>query len=157
MRLAKVLMLLAALAPRSMVYVKGHSSAAKRVRESLELFTCYRSGADPKGAVAILQVDHILAKYGGRSWIVMLLMDDRNNVLWKEKAEEYPWPLPSPLPRLLKHMARSTSTCAECRASKIAKGARQPSTGSSPCSQLPHNASLAHDLQKEALPPDFRR
>jgi hypothetical protein len=106
MKLA-ILMLLAVLAPRPPVYVKGHSRAAMKVRESLEAFTCYSAGDLDKSA-AILHVDHLVASSGRRSWVVIFLTNHQNNVLWQGKAEEYPWPIPSPLNRLLRSMAKST-------------------------------------------------
>ena len=107
MRLATVLIFLAVVAPHRSVYVQGHSRAADKVRENLESSTCYGSETDRNNAAAILQVDHIQAR-SGRSWLVFVLLDAQHRVVWEKKAEEYPWPLPSALDRLLKDMAKST-------------------------------------------------
>jgi len=108
MILAHVLLVLWVLAPGSAVYVKGHSQAAERARENIADFTCYTSGAAPETSAGILQVDHLLANSGRRSWVVMVLMDGQHHVLYEGKAEEYPWPIPSSMDRLLKGMAKST-------------------------------------------------
>jgi hypothetical protein len=107
MRLATVLFFLAVVAPQRSVYVQGHSRAAEKVRENLESSTCYRPESDPNTAAAILQVDHMQTK-SGRTWLVFILLNARHRVVWERKAEEYPWPFPSALDRLLKNMARST-------------------------------------------------
>src|ERR1017187_7878912 len=104
---AQVLMVLWALAPHSLVYIKGHSRAAERARVKIETFTCYSSGKEPESSAAILQVDHLLSD-AGRSWIVIVLTDHQNHVLYEKKAEEHPWPMPSTLDGLLKNLARST-------------------------------------------------
>lgn len=114
MWLVQSLILLAALVPGlsadpifSAVYVKGHSRAAVWVRKSLDRLTCYSEVAQPTVRTGTLLVDHIL-ETSGRSWIVMVLTDELGSVRWEAKAEEYPWPIRSPLERLLKQMAKST-------------------------------------------------
>lgn len=124
MKMAQVLMLLAVLAPSLPVYVKGHSRAANKVRENLELMTCY-SGGGPESSAAILHVDHIVALSRRRSWVVIFLTDTLNHVLWQGKAEEYPWPIPSPLNKLLRSLAKST-----CPGYQDQRSSAQPSPGS---------------------------
>lgn len=108
MTLVQVFILLSVLVPRPAVYVRGHSEAADKVRASLGTLTCYTSGTEPESSTAILQVDHIRKPLGGRSWVVIVLTDDKHHVLYERKAEEYPWPLPSSTDRLLRSMAKST-------------------------------------------------
>ena len=108
MALAHILMFLWVLAPGSAVYVKGHSQAADKVRQTIESFTCYTSGTKLETSAATLQVDHIMAKSSGRSWVGLVLTDVRQRVLYEKKAEEYPWPFPSPSARLLRDLAKST-------------------------------------------------
>ena len=124
MTLAHLLLALWVLAPGSAVYVKGHSQAAERARENIGNLTCYSSGAAPETSAGILQVDHILANSGGRSWVVMVLMDGQHHVLFERKAEEYPWPIPSSLDRLLKGMAKAT--CPGYQDSESRKSPAQP-------------------------------
>ncbi len=139
MKLA-ALMLLAVLAPRPGVYVKGHSHAADKVRENLGNYTCY-SSAEPKDSGAMLLVDHILGR-SGRSWIVMILTDGRKNALWEGKAEEYPWPIPSPLGRLLRSMAKST--CQDAQAPEVGKAPAQAGRALLAPSQIPKDALAQH-------------
>jgi hypothetical protein len=108
MTLAHIFLALWVLAPGSAIYVKGHSQAAERARENIENLTCYTSGAAPETSAGILEIDHILANSGGRSWVVMVLTDGQQHVLYEGKAEEFPWPIPSSLNRLMKGMAKST-------------------------------------------------
>ena len=110
-----LLAVLTALAPRAEVYVKGHSRAADKIRANLANLTCYKSGQAEESA-ATLNVDHVLNS-SGRSWIVLVLTDVRQKVVWRAKAEEYPWPIPSPLDRLLKNLARSTCPAFQTNAS----------------------------------------
>jgi hypothetical protein len=107
MKLATVLVFLAVVAPQRSVFVQGHSHAAEKVRENLGSSTCYISETNPNSASAILQVDHMQAR-SGRSWLVFVLLDKHHRVIWEKKAEDYPWPIPSALDRLLKNMAKST-------------------------------------------------
>ena len=107
MGLVPILMVLGALPPHSAVFIKGHSEAAQRTRQSIASLTCYSSGADLESSAAILEVDHLVGR-SGRSWIVMVLTDRRNRVLYRGKVEESPWPLPSSSARLLRDMAKST-------------------------------------------------
>jgi hypothetical protein len=141
MRLVPVLMFLWVLAPRTAVYVKGHSHAADKVRENIETFTCYSSRSEPENSDAILQVDHILAT-SGRSWVVMVLTDSQHNVLYKRKAEEYPWPIPSSLDRLLRSMAKST--CPGFQTSRIGESPAHQGRGAPSRSQIPKDALILH-------------
>jgi hypothetical protein len=106
MKLVLALVLSAVLAPHSALYVKGHSRAAGEVREKLADVTCFQVAPDPASSAGLLQVDHVFRS--GRSWLVMYLTDGQRKVLWERKAEEYPWPIPSPLDRLLRNLAKST-------------------------------------------------
>jgi|SRR5215471_15732640 len=105
--LKPALVLLALLAPHSAVYVKGHSRAAAAARERLEASTCYSLAQRPETSDAILQVDHLFNR-SGNPRIVMVLLGSGGKVLWEDKTEDDPWPLPSPVNRLLKRMSRST-------------------------------------------------
>ena len=105
MKLALV-MLAVVLAPPSSIYVKGHSRAADKVRQNLASFTCFSAG-EASVSTATLEVDHLLGRTD-RSWIVLVLTDSQHHKLWAGKAEEYPWPFPSPVSRLLRNMGRST-------------------------------------------------
>ncbi len=107
MILGHTLLFLALLAPHAAVYVKGRSQAAARARAHLKAFTCYDSAILPKNSAATLEVSHMLMRSGYRH-VVMVLIDAQGKVMWEGKAEEYPWPLGSPVDRLLKKMARST-------------------------------------------------
>ena len=147
MTLLKISILLAVLAPHSMVYVKGHSRAADRVRDKLAVFTCYRSGADRRSSAAILQVDHILSRSGHRSWLVMYLLDNQNRVLWEGKAEELPWPLPSSLSRLLRHLAKSTCSGGCSDAGMRAPSPNRRAAAASACSQNPPSAAALQAAQ----------
>jgi len=149
MNLVQVVMILALLAPHSTVYVKGHSQEADKVRVSLEMLTCYRTGVNPESSDATLEVDHILAKSGRRSWVVMSLVDTRNRVLWQEKAEELPWPLPSSLRRLLRHLAES-SCSGGCSGSGLRSLPRKRrTTGALACSQSPAPTLALHAVERE--------
>lgn len=108
MTFAHIFLALWVLAPGSAVYVKGHSQAAERARANIENLTCYSSGIAPESSAGILQVDHLLGKYGGRSWVVVVLLDGQQHVIYEGKAEEFPWPIPSSLDRLLKGLAKAT-------------------------------------------------
>jgi hypothetical protein len=140
MKLALALLLLAMPVPRAGVYVRGHSHAADKVRENLTNFTCY-SPAGPKNSANVLQVDHILAK-SGRSWLVMILTDARQKLLWEGKAEEYPWPIPSPLGRLLRSMAKST--CQDSQDPTVGRAPTQPSQAPLSPSRIPNDALVHH-------------
>ena len=137
---APVLILLAIMAPHSGVYVKGHSRAAEKVRQNLESLTCYSSG-DLNDSASILQVDHILAN-SGRSWIVIILTDGQQKVVWRGKAEEYPWPIPSPLDRMLKNMAKST--CPGYQSSHLRKPTEHQDHDPISRTQIPQNTLVQH-------------
>jgi hypothetical protein len=109
------LIILTLLGPNSRIYVKGHSRAAAQVRQHLGLFTCYQPAAIPEDSAAILNVDHLRTRSGNRK-VVMVLTDTQGKLVWEGKTEEYPWPVPSPLDRLLKRLARST-----CLAARVAE------------------------------------
>ena len=136
MKLVPALMLLAVLVPRPGVYVKGHSRAADKVRASLENFTCYAPG-ELENSSATLQVDHILAR-SGRSWIVLVLMDAKQKTLWAGKGEEYPWPIRSPLGKLLRNMAKST--CRDNQSTDRQEAANPESSTPPVRSVIPHGA-----------------
>jgi hypothetical protein len=135
MNLLQISILLAVLAPHSTVYVKGHSRAADRVRDKLEVVTCYRSGGAPESSAATLQVDHIVSQSGRRSWLVLYLLDTQNHVLWEGKAEELPWPLPSSLTRLLRSLAKSTCSGGCSGAGPQPPSANRRGAVASACSQ----------------------
>lgn len=140
MKLAQILMLVTVLAPRLPVYVKGHSQAAKKVRENLEAITCY-SGGEPEKSTAILHVDHLMAQ-SRRSWVVIFLTDLQDHVLWQGKAEEYPWPIPSPLNRLLRNMAKST--CRQVPAAQSSSETLSHPQLSKDSSVQPNDAPIQH-------------
>lgn len=96
---------LALLGPHSALYVKGHSRAAVRARERLEAFTCYHLVGVLEDSAAILHVDHLLSR-SGRPYVVMVLENSQGKLLWEGKAEDNPWPLPSPVDRLLRRLGR---------------------------------------------------
>jgi hypothetical protein len=106
------LVLLAVFAQHSAVYVKGHSDAALKARERLQNCTCYNLAERPDASDAVLEVDHILGRSGNRR-VVMVLLGRGGHVLWEGKTAEDPWPLPSPVNRLLKRLARSTCSAAD--------------------------------------------
>ena len=103
-----VLMFWWVVAPGTPVYVKGHSHAADKTRAKIQSLTCYRSTSDLKGSTATLEVDHLLDASRRRSWVVLVMTDSRQRVIFEKKAEEVPWPLPSATNRLLKNLAKST-------------------------------------------------
>jgi hypothetical protein len=139
MKLAPILLLVAMMAPRSGVYVKGHSQAAEKIRATIENSTCY-SPREAKSSAATLEVDHILKDR--RSWIVLVLMDTKKNILWEGKGEEFPWPLPSPVGRMLRNMAKST--CQGSQGLTIQSVAAQQNQHSLPPPPIPHGAALQH-------------
>jgi len=139
MKLLHVLLLVGVLGPHSAVYVKGHSKAAQKARENLQAYTCYCSSESPDDAVATLEVGHIAnRKKEGRSWLVMFLANEKHQIVWEAKAEEYPWPFPTAMDRLLRNLTKST-----CPADQYAeaRGSR-PRRSHDPfaCSQLTRNA-----------------
>jgi len=135
-------MVLWVLAPRPGVYVKGHSHAAEKVRETLENLTCFSSRTEPEKSDAILQVDHILAK-SGRSWVVMVLTDTQHKVLYQNKAEEYPWPIPSSLERLLKNLGKLT--CPGYKSLPITNSSAQSRRDAPSRSEIPKDALTLPD------------
>ena len=114
----QVLIFLWILAPGTAVYIKGHSRAADKARAEIKNLTCYSSASQPQTSSATLQVDHIVDPYRQRSWVVLVLTDPENHVLFERKAEEDPWPLPAALDRLLRKLAKST--CREHQISGLA-------------------------------------
>ena len=90
----------------------------------------------------MLLVNHILGR-SGRSWIVMVLTDGRKNALWEGKAREYPWPIPSPLGRLLRSMAKST--CQDTHALEAGKAPTQAGRDALAPSQIPKDALAQHN------------
>ncbi len=115
MRLVQLFLVLGALSPQTAVFIKGHSHAAEIARDNIQTLTCYSSARDLESSIAVLEVDHVVAR-SGRRWIVMVLTDRRNHVLYSGKLEENPWPFPSPSARLLRNMAKST--CSEFQTSR---------------------------------------
>ena len=108
MTLVHALMLMWLLAPGSAVYVKGHSRAAEKARANIANLTCYRPVATPELAAATLHVDHLFNPSSRRSWVVVVMTDSRNRVIYERKVEENPWPRPSAADRLLRSLAKST-------------------------------------------------
>jgi hypothetical protein len=123
------LVLLALLAPHSAVYVKGHSRAADRTRERLEVSTCYSLAQRPESSDAILEVDHLFNR-SGYPRIVMVLLGPGGKVLWEDKTEDDPWPLPSPVNRLLKRMRRSTCPARDPGVLRNARAIARPKSDS---------------------------
>ena len=123
--LRHALILLAFLTPHSMIYVKGHSRAAQRTRELLNDATCFTLGERPENADAVLEVSHIFSKAGNPS-VVMILLDPQGNLLWEGKISEDPWPLPSPVNRLLKRMGRTTCPAQDLLAARDSRSLTDP-------------------------------
>lgn len=117
--LSYALILLAALAPHPSVYVKGYSRAAVRTRAQLQASTCFRLEDRLETADAVLEVSHVFDRSGNPS-VVMVLLGPEGKVLWEGKTSEDPWPLPSPVNRLLKRMDRSV--CPAVQALLAARG-----------------------------------
>jgi hypothetical protein len=115
-----VLMFWWVVAPGTLVYVKGHSHAADKTRAEIQNLTCYRSTPDAKSSTATLEVDHLLDASRRRSWVVLVMTDSRQRVIFERKAEEVPWPLPSATNRLLKNLAKST--CPQLSAIELPPG-----------------------------------
>jgi len=123
----RALIFLAVLGPHSSVYVKGHSRAALKAREGLQTCTCYRLADRPDGSDAVLEVDHVYSRSGNPS-VVMVLLGHSGSVLWEGKTTDDPWPMPSPVGRLLKRLSRSTCSGFGVRDSVFGLRASTPET-----------------------------
>ena len=123
--LSHALILLAVLTPQAAVYVKGHSRAAERTRELLDSATCFRLGERPETAEAVLEVSHTFTKPGNPS-VVMVLLDSQRKVLWEGKTSDDPWPLPSPVNRLLKRMGRAACPARDLLAARDSRSLSTP-------------------------------
>jgi len=135
------LLLVGLLIPHSAVFVKGHGKAAQRARENLQVYTCYCSSEEPENSVATLQVGHITdRKKQGRSWLVMFLTDEEHQVLWQGKAEEYPWPFPSALGRLLRNLAKCT--CGAPEGADLARFSGSPDLSRFDCLQMKAHTAI---------------